>query len=296
MRRARREAGVESLVTRCAVLLRGGVQPAQVFGIIARESGEAAAIAERIAEGAPIAQAIADENRPEWRVVATAWRLAERSGSALAPALERIATSLQQLAELRDRRSVLLSGPRATFRLVAALPPLALMLGSLLGFDPWPVLLSPFGALMLVAGVGMLALGAVWARALGRAAEEGDGVAGLELELAWIALGGGAAPSEALVRVVDCVDEMRAEWVGFRGFLSEGPLRTAVSTAASTGVPVRPLLLQEAAASRARAHAELERSAERLGVRVLLPLGVCVLPAFVLLGVLPVLFSMIEVF
>ena len=37
----------------------------------------------------------------------------------------------------------------------------------------------------------------------------------------------------------------------------------------------------------------LAAEAERLGVRVLLPLGACVLPAFVLLGVVPVLMAVL---
>jgi tight adherence protein B len=51
------------------------------------------------------------------------------------------------------------------------------------------------------------------------------------------------------------------------------------------------MLLVEAAAARARTMAELERQAERLAVSVLLPIGVCVLPSFIVLGVLPVLLA-----
>ena len=51
------------------------------------------------------------------------------------------------------------------------------------------------------------------------------------------------------------------------------------------------MLLVEAAAARARTLAELERQAERLAVSVLLPIGVCVLPSFIVLGVLPVLLA-----
>lgn len=51
------------------------------------------------------------------------------------------------------------------------------------------------------------------------------------------------------------------------------------------------MLLVEAAAARARTLAELKRQAERLAVSVLLPIGVCVLPSFIVLGVLPVLLA-----
>lgn len=288
-------SGPEQLVARCAALLRGGVPTDGVFAAIAAETRDpdAVAIAERVAAGARVLAAVADQDRPEWRVLAAAWRLAEQSGAPLAPAIDRIAEALGQLARLREHRSVLLSGPRATVRMVIALPPLALLLGALLGFDPVPVLLSPIGAAALCAGALLLGLGMLWARSIVGQVDRSDRVAGIENELVWIAMRGGAAPSVALVRAADSVDLMRAEWVGFAGFLADAPLRTALAAAAQVGVPVGSLLLEEARAARLRAHAELEREAEKLAVRILLPLGLCVLPAFVMIGVLPVLLSML---
>lgn len=300
-----------AVVSRCAVLLRGGVPAVRVFAAIASDTGvsnvpdepasvpagavsdAAADIASRLAAGESPAEALRARDGPDWRVAAVAWQLAEQSGAALAPALERLAFALGQLATLRERRAVLLSGPRATVRLVIALPPLALLLGALLGFNPLPVLLSGGGLAMLCVGILLLGLGLVWARSMTRAVDREDRVSGLEHELVWIALSGGVSPAVALVRAADAVDEMGAEWVGFDGFLANGPLRTAISAAEEVGVPIAPLLLEEASALRQRAHADLERAAERLGVRVLLPLGVCVLPAFVVLGVLPVVISML---
>ncbi|WP_017883612.1 type II secretion system F family protein [Leucobacter sp. UCD-THU] len=249
--------------------------------------------AARIAAGTPVAEALAECAAPEWRVLAIAWRLAEQSGAPLAPALQRIGAALRALEQLRERRAVLLSGPRATVRLVSALPPLALLLGALLGFDPVPVLLSPLGVALLGAGVLLLTAGIAWCRALLRNLERQDCVAGLELELAWIALGGGAPPGSALLRTVDAVDAFGAEWVPFSAFERSQLLATTIAASTGTGAPLRPLLLEEAAAARTRAQAELEQEAERMGVRVLVPLGVCVLPAFIVLGVVPVLIAML---
>lgn len=291
----RHPVAMESLVTRCATLLRAGIPTTKVFAVIASESGrsEAESIAARISYGEGVPDAIAAQDRPEWRVVSAAWRLAERSGAPLAPALERIAASLRELAVLREHRSVLLSGPRATVRMVLALPPLGLMLSVMLGFDPSPVLFSPMGALLLVLGAALLGLGAWWAHSLTVQVARDDRISWVEHELTWIALRGGADPSTALVHAADAVDQAGAEWVRFDGFLSESPLRAAIAAAAEVGVAVGPMLLEEARAERARSHAVLERAAERLSVRVLVPLGVCVLPAFIMLGVLPVLFSML---
>ncbi|WP_449281145.1 type II secretion system F family protein [Leucobacter sp.] len=281
---------------RCAALLRGGVPPARVFSVLAEDpqaGGAAAEISARVELGEPVTIAIAAGRGPEWRVLAVAWSLAEESGVPLAPALDRIGAALRALERLRERRTVLLAAPRATVRLVSALPPLALVLGWLLGFDPLPVLLSPLGAALLPAGVALLLAGIVWARALRRGVERADRVAGLELELVRIALGGGAHPRVALRRAVDCVDRFGAEWVPLDGFLHERTLRAVIGSAERTGTPLGPMLVEEAAAARTRAEAELERAAERLGVRVLVPLGVCVLPSFIVLGVVPVLVAML---
>lgn len=298
------------LALRCAALLRGGVLPARAVVLACADPPDTragggqrggggtgglgyAGIAERIADGCSPSESLAGCGAPEWRVLAVAWRLAEQSGAPLAPALHRIGTALRGLEQLRARRAVLLAGPRATVRLVSALPPLALLLGALLGFDPVPVLLSSLGAVLLAAGTLLLAVGVAWGRALLRRLEREDCVAGIELELVWVALGGGAPPGAAALRAADAIDAFGAEWVPFAAFERSGALAAAVAAAQSTGAPLQRLLLEEAVAARARAQARLEQGAERLGVRVLVPMGVCVLPAFIVLGVLPVLIAML---
>lgn len=273
---------------------RARVRDATAAGDAVEQENSASRAIRLRGRGMPAAQvfrSVADA--PEWRVLAAAWALAEQSGAPFAPALERISVALRSLSELRERRAVLLSGPRMTVRLVSALPPLALLLGGLLGFDPVPVLLGPVGLMLLTVGAGLLGAGIAWARALSKAVERRDHVAGIELELAWIALSGSASPGEALLRVADCIAEWKVEWASFDELCEGRVLRNALAAAQRLGVPVRPLLLEEAEAARVRSQAELESEAERLGVRVLIPLGVCVLPAFVTLGVLPVLFSML---
>jgi tight adherence protein B len=258
-----------------------------------RAAGSTIEVSGRVQRGEPVAAAIATLNAPEWRVLAVAWSLAEESGAPLAPALDRIGAALRALERLRERRTVLLAGPRATVRLVSALPPLALVLGWLLGFDPFPVLLSPVGAVLLPTGAALLLAGIAWGRALRRRVEQTDRVVGMELELVWIALRGGAHPRAASRRTVDCVDRFGADWVPFDGFRRDRTLRAVIGSAERTGTPLGPMLIEEAASVRVRAEADLERSAERLGVRVLIPLGVCVLPSFIVLGVVPVLVSML---
>lgn len=65
------------------------------------------------------------------------------------------------------------------------------------------------------------------------------------------------------------------------------PLGRVLVRAADGGVPASALLGRVADDLRSRAGAEARRRAEAVGVRALLPLGLCFLPAFVLLGVVP---------
>lgn len=226
-------------------------------------------------------------------MLASAWSLAEQSGAPLSAVLARLSESLSALERLSERRSVLLAGPKATIRLVASLPVLALLMGAMLGFDPVGVLLSPLGAMLAVLGGGLLALGVWWARRLTETLASAECIAGLECELTWVALSGGAAPSVALRRVADCADASGAEWVTLSALSRGAVVRRVLDAASNLGTSAGQMLLAEAQSARAKAQAELERQAERLGVRVLIPLGVCVLPSFIVLGVLPVLLAVL---
>lgn len=68
-------------------------------------------------------------------------------------------------------------------------------------------------------------------------------------------------------------------------------LRSALEPAWVDGVSPVPLLQQAARTIRSRRTAQAREAAARLGVRLVLPLGLCLLPAFVLLGLVPVLLS-----
>jgi tight adherence protein B len=60
------------------------------------------------------------------------------------------------------------------------------------------------------------------------------------------------------------------------------------------GVPAAELLRAEADEARADARADAQAAAARLGVRLMLPLGLCVLPSFMVLGVLPLIVSIVS--
>ncbi|PWC07546.1 type II secretion system F family protein [Mycetocola zhujimingii] len=62
----------------------------------------------------------------------------------------------------------------------------------------------------------------------------------------------------------------------------------------SAGIPAADLLRGEAARMRRDARSEAQRAAAALGTRLMIPLGACILPAFMLVGVAPVLLSVLS--
>lgn len=70
-------------------------------------------------------------------------------------------------------------------------------------------------------------------------------------------------------------------------------VRDALGLGLETGAPSAELLTVLADRQRRHRQRQLEKSAARLGVKLVVPLGLCSLPAFICLGVLPVLIAMI---
>lgn len=223
--------------------------------------------------------------------VAAAWNVAEHAGAALSPALRGAATALRDRAETaRDVRTSL-AGPRATARLMAWLPLVGVAMAYLIGVDVVGALVrGPLGWGVAVAGASLVVAGRAWTARLVREASRAGPVAGAEHELMAIALAGGMSPAHAR----QLVAEVR-ERIGMGGRADDGrSVDRVLRVAERAGAPAIELLSAEARQERRVARAEGRTRAELLAVRLLLPLGLCILPAFVLLGVVPVILAMMS--
>lgn len=270
-------------VLRLAVLLQAGVTPAQAWRYLA-DSGDAAAaaVANQVDAGAEPSTAIASAG-DEWREIAAAWAVATTVGAPLADSLRGMASALADAGDTRDEVRVALAEPAATARLMGWMPLVAVVLGMALGFDTLRVLFThPVGIGCLVGGVGLILVARRWTGALVRRAQPADGIPGIDAELTAIALGGGVSLDRAVGLVRDAGG-------GEHDPETAGILRLSHSA----GVPAAELLRAAAALARHRARTEGRMRAAALSSRLLLPLGVCTLPAFLLLGVAPMLLSVL---
>jgi len=300
------------LVQRLAVLLAAGVAPSRAWRHAARPPLEAAAaLAEvpptRIPEalvgfaGSPVAgdarsagaRGAAARTRPEpalaaaWRGLAASWAVAEVVGAPLADTLRGTAAALRGLAAAEREVRIALAGPRATARLVTVLPLVAAAFGAMLGQDALGVLFgTPFGWGCAAVGAVLMLVGRWWTRRMLRSAERTGALPGLVAELTAIAMSGGVSVERARRIVTQAAARFGLE-------ADPAAADATLELAASSGAPAAELLRAEAAEARAAAVAEAREHAERLSVRFLLPLGVCVLPAFVAVGVLPLMASIV---
>ena len=260
-------------------------------------------------------------------------RMSESAGAPLATSLERAAEHAEERIDALLGRQSALAAPRATGRILSWLPLLGLGLGVLMGSDPVGVLTgSILGALTGMLGLGLAFAGRRWTAALVHRAEVESArpstrVANAEsetekpaspagavpvdtalvLELLAAQLRAGLAPLAALGTLAEALNsrvlhtvcqrlQMGSGWgSAWSGSAAGtfGELRDALAPAYTGGAPSTALLLSLADAHRLSERRAAERAAGKLSVALVVPLGLCSLPAFICLGIVPILISLL---
>ena len=249
-------------------------------------------------------------------------RMSESAGAPLATSLERAAEHAEERIDALLGRQSALAAPRATGRILSWLPLLGLGLGVLMGSDPVGVLTgSILGALTGLLGLGLAFAGRRWTAVLVHRAEVesaagsgGDQTSNvppvdtaLVLELLAAQLRAGLAPLAALGTLAEALNsrplrtvcqrlQMGSGWgSAWSGSAAGtfGELRDALAPAYTGGAPSTALLLSLADAHRLSERRAAERAAGKLSVALVVPLGLCSLPAFICLGIVPILISLL---
>ncbi|TAM69248.1 MAG: hypothetical protein EPN48_07605 [Microbacteriaceae bacterium] len=304
---------VGDVTARLAVLVAAGVAPAAAWRYLAPDTATDAqteavrapavpgahiiAAAARAAEegdsvSAALARSAAGEEpavRTAWCGLAAVWFVATESGAPVAQCLRQLASAFQALGQTQRDLRVALAGPAATAKLVTALPVVGVLFGLGLGFNTLQTLFTTApGLACLTAGVLMMVLGALWNRRMIRRATPRDVTPGLTVDLTAMAMAGGGSIDRARGLVAEA-----ARRYGIRD-AHERTIESVVGLSSRAGVPVAELLRGEADRVRREARTAGQQAAATLAVHLMLPLGVCVLPAFMLLGVAPLLLAIIS--
>ncbi|WEO78022.1 hypothetical protein BJQ94_02990 [Cryobacterium sp. SO2] len=234
-----------------------------------------------------------------WRALAAAWDVATQAGAPLAACLRDLAGAFRDLGQLHRDLDVALTGPRATARMVLVLPVVALLFGTVLGFDTLHTLfLTVPGLACLTVGCLLMLAAARWNRRLVAAAGSQGPAPGLELDLTAIGMAGGGSLARARATARRSAERFGLRSTGGTDSPTESPadaiIDRVLDLSARAGVPAGELLRSEAAQARRDARTAGRQRAETLAVSLMIPLGVCVLPAFMLVGVAPLLLSVLS--
>ena len=301
---------VAAVVQRLAVLLAAGVPPPAAWGYL-REG----AVADRVAQlvdparagpaatehalSVPDAIVVAVDGRPEeeasaWRGLATAWSVATEVGAPLAPTLRDFSRTLRSLTQAQREIRTALAAPAATAKMVLALPAVGLLFGMALGFNTLGTLLTtPVGYGCLVVGGLLLFAASRWNRALVRSARPRDLTPGLEFDLTAIAVTGGGAFDRARSTVAAALASFGVARDAADTQRIDAGVEAVLDLSRRAGVPAAELLRSEAGEERRNSRAAVQAHAASLSVKLMLPLGLCILPAFMVLGVVPLLITVV---
>ncbi len=268
-----------------AVLLQAGAVPMVAWRHLASiGDSHAASVVDRVDGGVPLIAAIEAEGGA-WRDLAAAWEIATTVGAPLAEVLRMLAETLRDASSAADDVRIALAEPAGTARLLLWMPFAGLFLGFALGFDTFGVIVgTPAGAGCVIAGLLLVFAARAWTRRLLTRARPRPGTPGMRAELMAVALSGGAS----IPRALRLVDESPASSHG-----DDARIGAVLELSHAAGVPAAELLRASAGQERHASRVDGRLRAAKLSTTLLIPLGVCTLPAFLLLGVAPLLLSVL---
>lgn len=207
-----------------------------------------------------------------WRDLQRLMQVNRMVGGQLVPTLQRFAQVLRQRDELTEEIQIAATGPKASARLVMNLPILVFVGGAISGIPVFQLLTSSMLAIVsLVMGLTLYWIGSSWMSRIISRAQPIEEDPGFDLDVLAVAVGAGL-PLGFACKQFD-IDEGLIEFL-------------------ESEVPTIQLLSERADDLRQQQHNENRKRIQRTSVAILWPLGVTVLPAFVLVAIVPLALAM----
>ena len=240
--------------------------------------------------------------------VVVACRFSHGLGAPLADVLDAIGDAIDDAQDVEEARRVASAGPLMSARVLAGLPLVGVTAALALGASPWGfytsgtpgVVCASLGVLAWVAGVASCRR--ILARCRNADASGGDTDAALACDLIASALACGASIPRALDALADACAQEPLAWTASSLRLGAtweqaweeapawaDPLRDALEASWTAGTAPEGMLARCASWERRTRLIDAKTRAEELSVRLVGPLGAFFLPAFLLLGIAPLL-------
>ncbi|MEY4018958.1 MAG: hypothetical protein RLZZ590_258 [Actinomycetota bacterium] len=210
------------------------------------------------------------------------WSVALETGGPLVPAISRFAEVLGKLDAHQVQLQLTFASPKATSKLIFGLPFIGLGLAQLLGLAPISAMTTSLpGFLALCLGLILMLIASISSRRMLRRASPEFSDPGIFLDCVIIGLQAGLPVSAAVAKA--------------KGQVGQGPdgesssrLEQALVLSDSTGAELTGILSAAADGLRDELFHDQSNRLAKLAVHLMIPLGLAVLPAFVLLTVVPI--------
>lgn len=217
------------------------------------------------------------------------WQLATEVGSPIAESLKHLAESREQQLENERQIQITFATPRMTAKLISWLPIVSLLLAQAVGLNPFGAIASNLLVVIAVlVGLALMATAKFWSNRILDAAKPNHEDPAFYINCVAMAIEAGLPPAIATRRVQEKL---------FSGEGSPDSARqiekvaSMLELSARTGAAAVGLLRSLADQDRKeKTFAENENIA-KLNIKLLLPIGLAVLPAFGLLTIVPVAFG-----
>ncbi|HZM84008.1 MAG TPA: type II secretion system F family protein [Candidatus Limnocylindrales bacterium] len=248
------------------------------------------------------------------RFARAARRLSDRTGAALADLLERLEVHQRALSRLDATAYAQAAGARLTALILIALPALALLLGHSIGADALGILFQThIGFVCTAIAVALQLAGLAWTDRLSRSRTDPlHAELAVASDLMAAALRAGSPVPSAVLHVGDVLEgplsasltqigrELAAgvspkqAWQRIGRLDAARRLTNAAQRTSESGAAMSGALTRCADDLRVDAAHERQARVQRASVLLMLPLGLCFLPAFLLAGLVPVVLAVIS--
>jgi tight adherence protein B len=264
------------LIRQLSNLISAGIPPAQARELVSLD--------EKVAIGKPGQKPAIDD--PELELI---WQLSNELGSPIAASLRQLADSRERQVQSERQIQLAFAAPSMTAKLIGWLPLGSLALAQIVGLNPLGAITSNLLVVVAVLiGLAMLALARYWTNRILAAAKPETKDPSTYINCLAMAIEAGLPPITAVqkihARLFDAADDSAIA-------NQSAKADSVLALSAKTGAAAVGLLRSVADQMREeKIHAENEKIA-KLNIKLLLPIGLAVLPAFALLTIVPVAFG-----